>query len=149
LSARRRPPAPTGPRDDGRVGFEYFVLRCVPRVDREEFVNVGVVLFSPDPGYLAAACEVDPERIRALSPAVDLADVRAALATIEAICRGDAGAGAAARGLAKDRFRWLAAPRSTVVQPGPVHAGLTTDPQRELARLLSCLVGESGQPATG
>ena len=128
------------PRDDHRVSFEYFVLRCVPRVDREEFVNVGVVLYSSDTGFLAAACEVSEGRLRALAPEIEIERVRAVLRGVEAVCRADASAGPVARQTPRERFGWLAAPRSTVVQPGPIHAGLTEDPERELRHLLSCLV---------
>jgi hypothetical protein len=136
-------------RADGRLTYEYFVLRCVPRVDREEFVNLGVVLFCPEAGgaapsgggdFLAAAWQLRPAPLRALDPDLDLDAVRDALAAVDAICRAERDAGPAASGRAYDRFRWLAAPRSTVVQPGPVHGGLTDDPRRELAHLLACLV---------
>jgi hypothetical protein len=126
--------------DAVRTSFEYFVLRCVPRVDREEFVNVGVVVYCQGPGFLAAACDVKADRLRALNPDVDVDAVCAALATIEAVCRGDDSAGPAAGGSRRERFGWLAAPRSTVVQPGPIHAGLSDDPARELAHLLAILV---------
>lgn len=128
-----------------RTTFEYFALRCVPRADREEFVNVGLVLFAPGDtsadDFLAAASHVRGEPLRALCPAIDLEAVAAALATIDAVCRGDATAGPAAGSRAYDRFRWLAAPRSTVVRPGPVHGGLTADPGRQLAHLFACLAG--------
>ena len=123
-------------------GFEYFAVRCVPRVDREEFLNVGVVLYSQPAGFLEAAFSRDDSRLAALWPDLDLAAVAAALATIEAVCRGDVAAGGrAAGGPPTARFGWLASPRSTVVQPGPVHGGVTDDPARELAHLLACLVG--------
>jgi hypothetical protein len=128
-------------REDRRVSFEYFALRCVPRVEREEFVNVGVVLFSSDTGFLAAASRVGEERLRALAPGVDVAAVCAALATIDAVCRAAPAAGPVAQASPRERFGWLASPRSTVVQPGPIHAGLTEEPERELAHLLECLVG--------
>ncbi len=122
------------------LGFQYVVLRCVPRVDREEFVNVGVVLYCQGADFLAAACDVDEDRLRALSPGVDVAAVRSALRAIEAVCRGDAEAGAAGRAPMGTRFGFVKAPRSTVVQPGPVHGGCTADPARELAHLLERLV---------
>ncbi|MEX2552732.1 MAG: DUF3037 domain-containing protein [Actinomycetota bacterium] len=126
--------------DPPRVSFEYFVVRCVPRVDREEFVNVGVVLYSQEPRFLEAACRVDPERLKALAPELDLDDVDAYLKTIGAICRGDRAAGPAAQLGPRRRFEWLSAPRSTVVQAGPVHSGLTRDPAAELRHLLEALV---------
>src|SRR5689334_5277819 len=123
------------------MAYQYVVLRCVPRVDREEFVNVGVVAYCQDAEFLAADCAVDADRLRSLAPDVDLAAVTSALAFVEGVCRGDAALGAAAAGDLGTRFGFLKAPRSTVVQPGPVHGGTTTDPAAELARLLSVLVG--------
>jgi hypothetical protein len=123
-------------------GFEYFVVRCVPRVDREEFLNVGVVLYSQPAGYLGAAFNVDRDRLAQLWPDLDLDVVCAALDTIDAVCRGDGdGGGRPAAGSLTERFGWLAAPRSTVVQPGPVHGGQTDDPAGQLAHLLATLVG--------
>jgi len=123
------------------LSYQYVVLRCVPRVDRDEFVNVGVVIHSQDADFLECAFTVDPDRLRSLSPDLDLAAVDATLETLCAICRGEQGPGRPAlEGLGR-RFGWIAAPRSTVVQPGPVHGGLTSDPTAELRRLLSQLVG--------
>ena len=123
-----------------RMPYQYVVLRCVPRVDREEFVNVGVVAYCQAADFLAADCHVDEDRLRALSPSVDLAAVRHALAFVEGVCRGDAELGDPAAGDLGTRFGFLKAPRSTVVQPGPVHGGLTDDPAAELDRLLGVLV---------
>lgn len=122
-------------------GFQYVVLRCVPRVDREEFVNVGVVLYCQDADFLGCAGHVDAARLSALAAEVDLAGVRSALAAADAVCRGDATSGAAGRGALLTRFGFLSAPRSTVLQPGPIHGGLTTDPAAELRRLVGHLVG--------
>jgi hypothetical protein len=123
-----------------RLGFQYVVLRCVPRVDREEFVNVGVVAYCQDMQFLAADCHVDEARIHAISPELDLGAVRHALAFVEGVCRGDASLGDPAAGDLGTRFGFLKAPRSTVVQPGPVHGGLTSDPVAELQRLIDVLV---------
>jgi hypothetical protein len=122
------------------MGFQYVVLRCVPRVDREEFVNVGVVLYCQQADFLAALCHVDGDRLATLAPALDLEAVRSALDTVAAVCRGDESAGAAGRTPLGTRFGFLSAPRSTVVQPGPIHGGLTADPARELQHLLDRLV---------
>jgi hypothetical protein len=122
------------------MGFQYVVLRCVPRVDREEFVNVGVVLYCQQADFLEARCHVEPDRLRALAPTVDVDAVRSALRAVEAVCRGDASAGAAGQAAMGTRFGFVKAPRSTVVQPGPVHGGTTGDPARELDHLLDRLV---------
>ncbi len=123
-----------------RLAFQYVVLRCVPRVDREEFMNVGVVLYCQAADFLEARCHVDRERLRALDPSVDTDAVCSALRAIEAVCRGDEMAGAAGRAPMGTRFGFVKAPRSTVVQPGPVHGGTTDDPARELDHLLDRLV---------
>ena len=122
------------------MGFQYVVLRCVPRVDREEFVNVGVVLYCQQADFLRAACHVDRGRLQALAPELDLEAVASALSTIEAVCRGDDSAGAAGRTPLGTRFGFLSAPRSTVVQPGPIHGGVTSDPAAQLDHLLASLV---------
>ena len=120
--------------------YQYVVLRCVPRVDREEFVNVGLVVYCQQAGYLAAACRVDEDRIRALWPDFNIESLKSALAFVDGVCRGDEALGAAATGDRGIRFGFLKAPRSTVVQPGPVHGGITEDPATELERLLNQLV---------
>ena len=124
-----------------RVGYQYVVLRCVPRVDRDEFINVGVVLYSQATDFLGSAFAVNPERLGAFAPEADLPSVEAALQTVGAICRGEKAPGRPCLDELGQRFGWLAAPRSTVVQPGPIHGGLTRDPPAELERLLSCPVG--------
>jgi hypothetical protein len=124
-----------------RLPYEYVVLRCVPRADREEFVNVGVVLHCQAHDFLAAAWHVDRDRLRALDSRLDPDQVCEALAFVDDVCAGDERAGAAAGEPVSQRFGFLKAPRSTVVQPGPVHGGLTTDPARQLDHLLHQLVG--------
>ncbi|MEU0238209.1 DUF3037 domain-containing protein [Nocardiopsis sp. NPDC006198] len=123
-----------------RVVFEYALLRVVPCLERGECVNAGVIVYSQERGFLAARWSLDEGRLRAVSPGVDVAGVRRALEAVEAMCRGGAGAGAAGRERPGQRFRWLTAPRSTVVQPGPIHGGLAEDPEAELERLLDRLV---------
>ena len=123
-----------------RHGYQYVVLRCVPRVEREEFLNVGVVLYSQAADFLEAAYRVDEARLRAFAPQVNVEDVDQALETICQVCRGVTGGGLPTLGGLGRRFGWLSAPRSTVVQPGPVHGGLTEDPAAELAELLRRLV---------
>ena len=124
-----------------RHGYQYVVLRFVPRVEREEFINVGLVLYSQGADFLEAAYRVDETRLRAFAPEVNLEDVDQALETICQVCRGVTGGGLPTLGGLGRRFGWLSAPRSTVVQPGPVHGGLTTDPGAALADLLNRLVG--------
>ncbi|TYL55733.1 DUF3037 domain-containing protein [Nocardioides sp. BGMRC 2183] len=136
-----------------RQPYQYVVLRCVPRVEREEFVNVGVVLHCPAADFLGSASRVDDARIEALAPGFDVDGLRSALAAVEAVCRGEAHAAyaAALRATAYGtreaadtpgtRFGLLKAPRSTVLQPGPVHGGVTADPARTLQHLLERLVG--------
>lgn len=119
--------------------YQYAVLRLVPRVERQEFVNVGVVLHSQAADYLDAAFHLDRDRVRALDRDVDLPAVTAALETVCRIARGQAGP-AGARLAPGRRFGWLSAPRSTIVQPGPVHGGVSDDPARTLEHLLSTLV---------
>ena len=120
--------------------YQYVVIRCVPRVDREEFLNVGVVLYCQDADFLQAAWYVEPERLRALHSEVDVDLVCEGLGFIDGVCAGDERGGPAADEPIGTRFGFLKAPRSTVLQPGPVHGGLTADPARELGRLLERFV---------
>jgi Protein of unknown function (DUF3037) len=120
-----------------RLPFQYVVLRCVPRVDREEFLNVGVVLYSQPAEYLACAGHLAEQRLLSIAPELDLAAVRSALDGIAAVC---AGSGPSALTGLGQRFGWIAAPKSTMIQPGPIHGGLTEDPEAELAHLLDKLV---------
>lgn len=124
-----------------RYAYEYVVLRCVPRVDREEFLNVGVVLHCRMADFLDVAWRVDRDRLLALDPNVDVDQVCEALSFIEAVCAGDPSAGAPAAEPLSQRFGFLKAPRSTVVQPGPVHGGVASDPARHLEHLVERLVG--------
>ncbi|WP_036324034.1 DUF3037 domain-containing protein [Microbispora sp. ATCC PTA-5024] len=118
--------------------YEYAVIRVVPSVERGELLNAGVIVYCQPRGYLCARVELDEDRLLALGCPVDLAGVRHALSAYEDACGEEAGP---LRGEPLgSRFRWLTAPRSTVVQTGPVHAGLTGDPAAELERLLGRLV---------
>lgn len=120
--------------------YQYVVLRCVPRVDREEFLNVGVVVHCQAVDFLDVAWQVDRERLGAAFPGLDTEQVCDALEFVAGVCAGDERGGAAAGHSLGQRFGFLKAPRSTVLQPGPVHGGLTADPEAELQRLLDRLV---------
>ena len=122
------------------LAYQYVVLRCVPRPEREEFVNVGVVLHCQFADFLDVAWRCDRERLTALDPRLDVDSLCSALIFAERVCRG-IGRGAAAGQSLGQRFGFLKAPRSTVLQPGPVHGGLTVDPARQLEHLLERLVG--------
>jgi len=124
----------------GRDGFEYAVLRVVPRVERGEAMNAGVLLYCQARAFLGARVHLDRDRLRALDPQADADAVEHALHTAAGVCDGVDGAGPAGEEDPGRRFRWLTAPRSTVVQPGPVHTGLTGDPAADLDRLLAVLV---------
>lgn len=120
--------------------FDYAVVRVVPRVERGEFLNAGVILFCRELRYLGAAIDLDDSRLLALDPAADLAEVRAHLTVIPRICAGLPEAGAIAALPQADRFHWLAAPRSTCIQTSPTHCGLCTEPGPALQELLDRLV---------
>ncbi|WP_372337654.1 DUF3037 domain-containing protein [Streptomyces sp. MK5] len=120
--------------------FEYALLRVVPRVERGECINAGVIVYCRARSYVGARTHLDEARLLALDPDADVAGVRALLRAVEGVCAGGDAAGQAARDDAGRRFRWLIAPRSTVVQPGPVHTGLTNDAAAEAERLLDLLV---------
>jgi hypothetical protein len=122
------------------VSYDYAGVRVVPRVDREEFVNAGVILFSPTRDYLAARVHVDEKRLRALSPDVDIDVVRRHLEGILRVCAGAEDAGPVARLSKRERFHWLVSPRSTVIQVSPVHAGMCESPEQALSDLFERLV---------
>ena len=120
--------------------YDYAIVRIVPRVERDERINVGVILSCVDVEFLEARIELDVARLLALDPALDLDAIRAALATIPTICAGGPDAGPIGALPPRGRFRWLVSPRSTVVQTSPVHTGRTTDPAAALERLLETMV---------
>jgi hypothetical protein len=125
-----------------RHAFEYAVVRLVPRIEREEFVNAGVFLFSRSAGFLGCRIQLDEQRLRALGggDAVDMAALVAHLQAMRDVCAGVDDAGPIARLPAPERFHWLVAPRSTAIQVSPVHAGVTEDPVATLERLYRTLV---------
>lgn len=120
--------------------FDYAVVRVVPRVERGEYVNAGVVLFCSTAGYLDARVELPRERLLALAPAIDLALVASHLDVIPRVCRGGAEGGEIGELTQRARFHWLVAPRSTVIQMSPVHSGVDDDPAGALEALFEKLV---------
>lgn len=129
--------------------YEWAVLRVVPRVERCEFVNAGVVLYCQAEDFLAAGVALPAARALAIDPELDLDLVRRHLDAVVALCAGDTSMAPNANRPAGERFRWLVAPRSTVVQPSRVHTGLTDDPAAELARLVDSVVARpAGEPRT-
>jgi hypothetical protein len=120
--------------------FEYAVLRVVPRVERGEFLNAGVLVYCRQRDFLGSRVHLDADRLRVLDPTADPVAITQALQAAADVCSAAVVAGAAGREALGSRFRWLTAPRSTVVQPGPVHTGLTADPDAEADRLLRLLV---------
>jgi Protein of unknown function (DUF3037) len=124
----------------GASPFSYAVYRVVPRVERGERINVGIVVFSRPLGYLAARTGLDVARLRALWPELDPEAVRPHLAALERIAAGDPDAGPIARLDETARFHWLVAPSSTIIQPSAVHTGLCGEPEQELDKLFASLV---------
>jgi Protein of unknown function (DUF3037) len=124
----------------GRSPFEYAILRVIPREDRGEAFNAGIVLHSRPRRFLAARVHLDVGILKALAPDCDPAVVQAQLETVPRICAGDAAAGPMAALSRPERFHWLVSPSSTMVQPSPVHTGLTDDPAATLDRLFETLV---------
>jgi DUF3037 family protein len=120
--------------------YDYAIIRVVPRVDRGELINVGVILSCPEVDFLDARIELDPSRLLALDATLDVAATRANLATIPMVCRGGAEAGAIGQLPQRSRFHWLVSPRSTIIQFSPVHTGRTDDPETALERLMDTMV---------
>jgi hypothetical protein len=121
--------------------FDYAVLRIVPRVERGEFVNAGVVLFSSEHDFLDARIRLDRDRVLALFPGADLAAIEEHLAAVPRICAGGEGSGPIGWLSKRERWHWLVAPRSTVLQVSPVHSGLCEDPGKALDQLMEAMVG--------
>ena len=117
--------------------FDYAVLRVVPRVEREEFINAGVIVFCLEKSFLDARVEVQEHRLKALWPDIDVALVRDHLAAIPKICRGERAAGPIASLSKRERFHWLVSPRSTMIQVSPVHSGLCEAPESALERIFN------------
>ena len=124
----------------GKFRYDYAVVRVVPKVDREEFINAGVIVSCPELSFLEARINFNEERLLALDPSVDLELVRKHLEAIPTICRGGADAGSIGRLPQRQRFHWLVAPRSTVIQTSPVHTGRCGDPAAALEHLVATMV---------
>jgi hypothetical protein len=120
--------------------YDYAIVRVVPRVERGEQVNVGIILSCVDGDFLQSRIELDRARLLALDPSLDLESVQAVLATIPAVCAGGPDAGPIGAMPPRERFRWLVSPRSTVVQMSPVHTGRSADPAAALERLMDVMV---------
>jgi Protein of unknown function (DUF3037) len=123
--------------------YDYAVVRVVPKVDREEFINAGVIVSCPDLSFLEARIKLDESRLRALDPNIDLDLVRNHLDSIPKICRGGDDAGSIGQLPQRQRFHWLVAPRSTIIQTSPVHTGRCGDPAAALEHLVATMVDAS------
>lgn len=120
--------------------FEYAVIRVVPRVEREEFINVGVILYCSSRRFLQAEFDINEDRLKSLYNNIDLQELNDRLCAFQHVCKGDASGGPIAKLPVASRFRWLTAARSTIVQTSPVHPGLCEDPKEMLQRLMKELV---------
>ncbi|WP_342378410.1 DUF3037 domain-containing protein [Myxococcus stipitatus] len=120
--------------------FDYAIIRVVPRVEREEFINVGVVLFCTTQRFLGVRVELDEARLKALAPDMDLDTVRDHLESFRRVSEGGKGTGPIGQLPQKDRWHWLVAPRSTILQTGPVHSGLCQEPVKALEHLMDTVV---------
>ena len=122
------------------ASYDYAVIRVVPRVEREEFVNVGVIVSCPSRDFLEARIELQPQRVAALDATVDLEAIGKHLAAIPIICKGGADAGPIGRLSQRERFHWLVAPRSAVIQTSPAHSGRCDNPEALIEHLLDTMV---------
>jgi len=127
----------------GHYTYDYAIIRVVPRVEREEFVNVGVIVLCPRRRFLEARIELDERRLLAFDSTLDIASVRASLAGIPIMCTGGEQAGPIGTLPQRERFHWLTAPRSTIIQTSPVHSGWCEDPATALEHLLDTMVRPS------
>ena len=120
--------------------YDYAIIRVVPRVERAEFINAGVIVSCPPSQLLEARIELDEERLKAFAPSLDLDTIRQHLATIPAICSGGKQSGPIGKLTQRERFHWLTAPRSTIIQTSPVHTGRSRAPEDLIEHLLSTMV---------
>ena len=126
-----------------QFSYDYAIVRVVPKVDREEFVNVGVIVSCPARNFLEARIEINEQRLTALDPNLDVESARAHLASIPAICAGGKQAGPIGELTRRQRFDWLIAPRSTIIQTSAAHSGTCDDPSAALEHLLETMVRSS------
>jgi len=126
--------------------YDYAIIRIVPRVEREEFINVGVIVSCPVRDFLEARIELDEPRLRALAPEIDLEAARSHLASIPTICAGGAAAGPIGLLSPRERFHWLVAPRSTIIQTSKVHTGRCLEPAALLEHLMDRMVRRPHSP---
>jgi hypothetical protein len=124
----------------GEHTYDYSIVRVVPRVERGEQINVGIILSCVDVEFLDARIEIDEDRLRAVDPTLDIEAVRSSLASVPAICAGGAAAGPIGALPHRERFRWLVSPRSTMIQMSPVHTGRTSNPAAALDQLVDTMV---------
>jgi hypothetical protein len=127
--------------------YDYAIVRVVPRVERGEFINAGVIVSCAAMGYLQARVELDATKLLALDPLADVAGIRAGLAAIPVICAGGQAAGALGGLSVRERFHWLVAPRSTSIQTSPVHTGRCDSPELQLEHLMQTMVRVPNQPS--
>jgi hypothetical protein len=120
--------------------FDYAIIRVVPRVEREEFLNVGAIVFCRPKKYLAARVELDEQRLLAFYPSIDVETVQSHLEMIPRVCEGGEAAGPMGQFSQSERFNWIVAPKSTIVQCSPVHSGVCSAPEEQLDRLIEKMV---------
>jgi Protein of unknown function (DUF3037) len=124
--------------------YDYAIVRVVPRVEREEFVNIGVIVSCPAKDFLEARIELDEARLKALDPTLDIEAIRRHADSIPSICKGGPNAGPIGKLSPRERFHWLVAPRSTIIQVSPAHSGRCDEPERLLEHLLNTMVRPVG-----
>jgi hypothetical protein len=123
-----------------RCAYDYAIIRVVPKVEREEFVNVGVIVSCPEEKFLEARIELDEQRLAALDSTIDMETLKANLTTIPTICAGGEAAGKIGQLTQRERFYWLVAPRSSIIQTSPVHTGLCKHAAAVVEHLLDTMV---------
>jgi hypothetical protein len=123
--------------------YDYAVIRVVPKVEREEFINVGVILSCPEKEFLEAVIELDEQKLKTLDPEFDIETAKTHLAAFPVICEGGTKAGEIGRLTQKERFNWLTSPKSTIIQTSPVHTGYCKNPARVLEHLVNTMVRKS------